>query len=500
MKRALIIILLIGALAVAVYFGYTKFSQSQTANQTNFQTVTLANGDLTATVGATGTVRANQSTTVNWQTSGRIGKVDVKVGDQVTVNQILAELDPSTLSQNIILARSDLVTAQRNLADLQDLTVAKSQADQALADAQKALDDAKTDRFRKDLARVSKATIDSANADLVIAKDELQRAQENYDKFTKFPENDVMRANAFNRLAAAQQKVDQDQWNLDWLLSSPDPVEVAQADAAIAVAQSKLDDAQREWDRLKNGPDPADIVAAQARIDSIQATLDLPQIKAPINGTVSDVNAMVGDQVSAGTVSFRIDDFSHRLVDVQITEVDINRVKVGQPAKMTFDAISGKTYNGKVTQVANFGVNQQGVVNFTVTVELTDPDPAVKPGMTAAVNITVEQLTNVLLVPNRAVRLSNGQRIVYVLRNLQSTSVDITIGATSDVYSEVNSGGCESWRRGNLEPTHRNTHWAGRFWLVREVTDGRLGNRDPQPAQDLQDGFHGSTCPGWGVL
>ncbi len=81
---------------------------------------------------------------------------------------------------------------------------------------------------------------------------------------------------------------------------------------------------------------------------------------------------MVGDQVNAGTVSFRIDDLSHLLVDVQITEVDINRVKVGQPAKMTFDAISGKEYNGKVTEVANFGVTQQGVVNFTVTVELTD--------------------------------------------------------------------------------------------------------------------------------
>ena len=452
MKRALIIILLIGVLGVGGFFVYRNFQQAQAASQNSFQTVTLTNGDLTATVGATGTVRANQSTTINWQTSGRIGKVNVKVGDLVTVNQVLAELDPSTLAQNIILARSDLVTAKRNLENLQDSTVAKSQAEQALADAQKALDDAKTDRFSKNLARVSQATIDSANADLVIAKDSLQRAQENYDKYVHLPENNILRATAFNRLAAAQQKVDQTQWNLDWLLSTPDEVEIAQADAKISVAQSKLEDAQREWDRLKNGPDPDDLAAAQAKIDSIQATLSLPKMESPMNGTISDVNAMVGDQVNAGTVSFRIDDLSRRLVDVEITEVDINRVKVGQPAKMSFDAISGKEYTGKVIEVANFGVTQQGVVNFTVTVELTDSDPAIRPGMTAAVNITVEQLTNVLLVPNRAVRLRDGQRVVYVLRNNQSTTVDISIGATSDTNSEVIQGDVKAGDQVILNP------------------------------------------------
>ena len=439
MKRAIITIIIIAALAAGGYL-FFQSRNVQADAQSLYQTVSLTMGDLTAMVGATGTVRANQSTTINWQTSGRIGKVNVTVGDLVTVNQVLAELDPSTLAQNIILARSDLVTAKRNLENLQDSTVAKSQAEQALADAQKALDDAKTDRFSKNLARVSQATIDSANADLVIAKDSLQKAQENYDKYDHLPENNVLRATAFSRLAAAQQKVDQTQWNLDWLLSTPNTVEVAQADAAIAVAQSKLDDAQREWDRLKNGPDPDDLAAAQAKIDSIQATLSLPKMESPMNGTISDVNAMVGDQVNAGTVSFRIDDLSHMLVDVPVAEVDINRVKVGQPAILTFDAVSGKQYNGKVTDVSSFGTPSNGVVNFTVTVELTDGDDQVHPGMTAAVNITVEQLTNVLLVPNRAVRLQDGKRIVYILENGVPTAVEVILGASADTNTQVLSG------------------------------------------------------------
>jgi HlyD family secretion protein len=81
-----------------------------------------------------------------------------------------------------------------------------------------------------------------------------------------------------------------------------------------------------------------------------------------------------------------------------------------------------------------------------------DPDPAIKPGMTAAVNITVEQLTNVLLVPNRAVRMRNGQRVVYVLRNNQSTVVDISIGATSDTNSEVIQGDVKAGDKVILNP------------------------------------------------
>jgi len=80
------------------------------------------------------------------------------------------------------------------------------------------------------------------------------------------------------------------------------------------------------------------------------------------------------------------------------------------------------------------------MVDFTVTVELTDADAAVKPGMTAAVNIVVDQLQDVLLVPNRAVRVSEGKRVVYVLRNGQTEKVEITLGASSETSSQVLDG------------------------------------------------------------
>ena len=96
--------------------------------------------------------------------------------------------------------------------------------------------------------------------------------------------------------------------------------------------------------------------------------------------------------MTAGTVGFRVDDLSSLLVDVEISRSDINSIAVGQPVTLTFDAILGSEYHGEVVQVSQAGSVVQGVVNFTVTVEITDADEQVKPGMTAAVNITVKEL------------------------------------------------------------------------------------------------------------
>jgi HlyD family secretion protein len=141
--------------------------------------------------------------------------------------------------------------------------------------------------------------------------------------------------------------------------------------------------------------------------------------------------------VTAGQTAFRLDDLSRLLVDVSVSEVDINSVQVGQPVTLTFDAILGKVYTGRVVEVAQVGTEEQGVVNFKVTVELTDADEQVKPGMTAAVNIIVEEIEGAILVPNRAVRLVDGERVVYTLVEGEPVKKEIRLGASSDTMSVV---------------------------------------------------------------
>jgi HlyD family secretion protein len=136
-----------------------------------------------------------------------------------------------------------------------------------------------------------------------------------------------------------------------------------------------------------------------------------------------------------------VDDLSRLLVDVEVSEVDINQIAEGQPVTMSFDAIPGVEYHGTVVEVDLVGSNVGGVVNFTIVVEIGDPDEQVRPGMTAAVNIVTSEIENALLVPNRAVRVVEGKRVVYILEDDGTmTPVPVELGASSDLYSEVIGG------------------------------------------------------------
>ena len=420
------------------YLVYRGVQQRAASASSQYQTEEVVRGNLEAIVGASGTVHSNQSTDINWETTGRIGELSAEIGDEVKAGDLLATLQRNSLPQNMILAEADLITARRNLGNLQDSDKAAADAELARAQAQIALDDAIEFRERKDFARASQTTLDALKADFVLAQDGLDQAKDLFSYFEDKPENDPGRASAMLQYVNAKNARDRSLSNLNYALGRPDSQEIAEADAKIQVADANLKDAEREWERLKDGVDPQDIAAAEARVEAIQSTLDMAYLKAPFGGTITEVNSKIGDQVTPATQTFRIDDLSHLLIDVDVPEVDINRVKIDQPVEIVFDAILNKTFNGIVSEVSRVGKTDQGVVNFMVTIELQDADQDVLTGMTAAVNILTSQLNDVLLLPNRAVRFKDGKRIVYKLLDDGSLEeVPIQIGATSDTNSEI---------------------------------------------------------------
>lgn len=437
MKKIVTWIIVLAVVGVGVFFGYRQYQQAQAAAVNSYQYVTLEMGDLIASVAATGTVRPNQTAILTWQTSGTVQRIEYREGELVKAGETLARLDKTTLSQSIILAEADLVNARRNLENLTNSTTAQAQAELVLVQAQKKYDDLVKKVNGLVYPRGSQAAIDNAEAQYILAKKQYAQVALFYKNVQNLDPENRKRVEAELALTNAQLAMDQALANWNYLKGVPDEQTINDLRAQLTLAESQLADAQREWERLKDGPDPNDIAAAQARVDAILATLRLSYIESPFAGTITQVSNMVGDQVTPGTIAFRLDDLSKLLVDVQISEVDINRVRMGQDATVTFDAILNKEYKGKVVEVARIGQTVQGVVNFTVTVELINPDENVLPGMTAAVNLVVNQLNDVLLVPNRAVRMLNGQRVVYIMQNNFPTAVEITLGATSDLFSEI---------------------------------------------------------------
>jgi HlyD family secretion protein len=425
---------------VAVIAFFVWQSSSKAAGATAYQTTSAARGALTASVGATGTVRAGQAATLTWQTSGRVETVQAKIGDAVKADTVLASLVQTSMSQSVILAEADLINARKSLADLLASNTALAEAQQKLANAKQDVEDAQKKVDSVTYARASDNLVLQTDANLVIAKKDLQKAEDNYKVFKNKPDGDSTKAEALLRLTNARQKVTDLTVKYNWYTGKATDIDAEKYRANLAVAQAQLADAQREIDRLKDGPSVDDIAAAEARIAAAQSTLNLSKIIAPFDGVVTQANPAPGDMVSPSTVAFRMDALSHLMIDLEISEVDINSVEIGQPVTITFDAVQGKTYTGQVVQINQAGDDKSGAVNFTVTVEITDADNLVKPGMTAAVTISVKELQDALLVPNRAVRVIDSKRMVYILKDGQPVAVEVRLGATSDTNSEVVGG------------------------------------------------------------
>lgn len=441
MRKAIIVIIVLAVVAGGVYL-FMRFRAGQRASAlSDLQTVAIERGELVASIGATGTVRANQTANLLWQTSGSVSNVNVSVGDQVSAKQILAELEETSLPQNVIMAGVELVDARNDLADLLEppTELAVKQAEQAIAKAEETVRD--LERYVYNLNTAStQSDIDQARASVTLARDQLDKAREDYAPYENKPEDNLMRATLLGRVAQVQAQYDAAVRRLNNLLGTANPVDLAVAEADLALAQAQLGDAQENYADLLAGASADDIAAAEARVAAAQATVDQQRIAAPFAGTITEIASNPGDQISPGTPAFRLDDLSRLLVDVQVSEIDINNVQEGQDVLVTFDAIPGKDYHGVVSEVALVGTSLQDVVDFIVTVELTDPDEAVKPGMTAAVNIAVSQLEDVLLIPNRAVRVLEGNRVVYILKDGLPTPVEVSLGASSETNSQVVEG------------------------------------------------------------
>ena len=263
--RTIIIIIAIVVLAVVAFLFLRARRQADSVSQ--YQTVAIERGTLTATVGATGTVRASQTAILTWQTSGTVGTVDVGVGAQVAAGDILAGISKDSLPQSIILAEADLVTAQRNLDTILNSKTPQAQAQLAVINSQRVYDRAKdTLASLEQRGSADQDTIDNAWAQYIIAKQAADAAQQNYDRLSERAADDPLRAQAYTALYAATQQRDRAYDNWNFYFAQPSERDIAEAEAKLALAEAQLQDAQREWERLQDGPDANDIVAAQARV------------------------------------------------------------------------------------------------------------------------------------------------------------------------------------------------------------------------------------------
>jgi HlyD family secretion protein len=445
MKRRTIIIIVVGALILAgSVYGIVSAQQRNQAGASDLQTYRVVKGDLDAAVDETGKVHADQSALLYWEASGIVGEIEVKLGDQVKADQVLASIREDSLPQSYYLSQQELINATRALEDLYETSAeVAAQAQSAVAAARDVLDDAEYRwTINQPGNRASDEELKAAKARLQIAEKQLESKQKRYDNAS----GKINRAQAQLLLTDAINAYQQAEWYYNWLQEGADEIEMAVLDANLAVAQANLEAAEREYERVKDGPDADDVMIAEARIAAAQSVVDSSQITAPFDGVITEVNVLPGDLVAPNTLAFRMDNLNNLLVDVGVSEVDINQINAGQPVILEFDAIPNTEYEGEVIEVSPVGVQQQGLVSFEVTIKIIDPDQQVLPGLTAAVQIIVRQVEDTILIPNRSVRWVQGQQVVYIARDENKITennlerVLVTLGASSDEFSELVEG------------------------------------------------------------
>jgi len=277
---------------------------------------------------------------------------------------------------------------------------------------------------------------------------------------------------------------------------------VEQAQASLAEAESQIARLQHVRE-LSGGKVPsqadidtanaavlrarADVASNKASVAQAQATLDgqltdlgKASIKSPINGIVLVRNVEPGQTVASSLqapVLFTLaEDLTRMELHVSVDEADVGQVKEGQSAAFTVDAWPERRFDAKVQQVRFGAVTLAGVVTYETVLEVDNSERLLRPGMTATAEITVNQLTNALLVPNAALRFVPPARAqapqggllnallpmrrfgarptnekpdakhtkVYVLAKSRPQAVELVTGATDGTWTEVRSGELEA--------------------------------------------------------
>ena len=190
--------------------------------------------------------------------------------------------------------------------------------------------------------------------------------------------------------------------------------------------------------------------SAEISMQNLQDAMNNYTITAPISGTIIEKDAKVGDAVKTGDTLCIVYDLSYLEMSINVDELQISSISVGQQVQITADAVPDKTYVGTVTRVSMKGASNGGTTTYPVTIRIDDTD-GLRPGMNANAEIVVAEAKNALVVPNAAV-----VRGSYVLVTKDSPSaanadttmeapegfvyVPVKIGVSDDDYTQIVSG------------------------------------------------------------
>ncbi len=504
-KKIIWIIVITLVLAAGGYAAYTYWmpAEPETAETPQVQTAVARRGDMVIYASGVGSVTPATKIGLGFSSSGTLDELLVNVGDEIQAGDVLARLQTNhteaSIAASVTSAELAVLEAQQaidrietdwelsaaqallaveeaeqTLETLLDPNLQQAEALQSIVEAQDTLDAAQLAYDRTQLT-ASQANIDDAYADMLIAQQSLERAQDNFDRYADKPADNINRAQAQSQLSAAQQKFDTAAANYNAMVGTSSEQEQALAAADLAVAEAQLAEAQRdweriqngatggeiafaeaelsaaqsEWERLRDGPDPADIEMAEVKFANAEAKLAQAEeeqvyidLVAPMAGTVLSISANPGESVGTSAM-LTLADLSLPLLQVYLDEIDMDKIAVGFESDVIFDSIPNDVFTGRVIQVDPSLANVSNSQMVSALVQLDEfAKPQILPvGLNASVDVIGGRAENAVLIPVEALReLSPGEYAVFVMENDEPKLRVVSVGLVDFTSAEILTG------------------------------------------------------------
>ena len=367
-KLAIFVVLAAGAIVAAMVY----YSGDDESEQSEFSFAKVERGSIVRLVSSTGTLNALVQVQVGSQVSGQIKELLADFNSQVQQDQVIARIDPVNFEARVRQCEAELAVSMANVAIQSsaveraraELQNARSGAAATMAQTEKArvvLNDAKRNRNRKE-ALHKKSIISESQFDEAVAA---------YDQ-----------AVAQVRAAEAEEK---GKYSL-----------IRSREAALKMAKAQVEHSR------------AQVKQKEAALHQSKVDLEHTVIRSPVDGVVIgrsvDIGQTVAASLQAPTLFTIAQDLREMQVDTSVDEADIGCIQVGQGTTFSVDAFPGREFKGQIIQIRIQPKTVQNVVTYTVVVSVDNSGLLLLPGMTANVQIAVDERSNVLKVPNGALR------------------------------------------------------------------------------------------------
>lgn len=487
MKRKYIKMLVATVIIILVssggFYGYKKvFASKNTTSVTQYVTMTTQKGKLDLSIQGTGSAYAAVSLDISPSNNGTLKDLSVNLGDKVTVGQQLFSVENDEVVQALNKAKSSV--DKQNLTSVNN----KNTNNNSIATATVNVNDAQVS-LNAAVDQVNKMTVTSPERGTVvaIAKKEGESLQgtsgggqssgSNVAVLTIQSENDGSKTEVnVNTNGASDMVLQSLKVSVGSVVNPGDTLFVADSYSLrtnVIKAQNNLDKQNLALTSAQNSiqlmSDKISGDDLDVQLKNAQQTVDKLSSKSPINGLVVAKNFKNDDAVTSDKPVLTIIDSSSMKIKVAVDELNITKVKQGEKAEIVFDALTGKTYEGKVEEVALTGTSTNNVTTYDVVIGIINPE-GINVGMNCNVNILLDSKENILTVPTESIVSKGGKK--YILTPKDSNTTTSSSGKTSN---EVNAFG------------NRGAAYSGETTQV-EVTTGLETEKSVEILTGLKEG------------